>query len=238
MNNFKNKNFTKIINSKFLYALPLVGIGLIYTHQTANAMFNPNKKPLTNQIISNTSKNTSTSPTRPTPSPIYNCLYLGNNTNASLTGTSSPSSLTSRFMNPDLSKSISSASTSDTKSTKPTSTTSPKIYTPPIGTQPIVGPDGKPRTYKMKIVTVTYIDDESSSSTSKTSRKSTLHSGLETKPKTDSQISTTPTSLKNIYPTSTLKTNPIKPTPNPIYDYLYLGKKPVNTSSTDSTSTP
>lgn len=41
MNYPKNKRLKRLINSKFIYTLPLAGIGLIGTHQASNAILNP-----------------------------------------------------------------------------------------------------------------------------------------------------------------------------------------------------
>lgn len=41
MNDTKNKRLKRLINSKFLYALPLAGIGLLGTHRSSNAILNP-----------------------------------------------------------------------------------------------------------------------------------------------------------------------------------------------------
>ena len=41
MNDTKNKRLKRLINSKFIYTLPLVGIGLLGTHRASNAILNP-----------------------------------------------------------------------------------------------------------------------------------------------------------------------------------------------------
>ncbi len=58
--NIKMKGFKKLTNSKLLYTLPLAGIGLIGTQQTANAMFNPPRNTPTVKHFNGTSP-TSTS---------------------------------------------------------------------------------------------------------------------------------------------------------------------------------
>lgn len=101
MNNLKDKKLKKLINSKFLYTLPLVGMGLIGTHQTTHAMF-PKKQPTTTQppSTSRSTLTTTTSSISTTPTPTTSRLStsalgsqsnLGARSKTTTTGTTSAS---------------------------------------------------------------------------------------------------------------------------------------------------
>lgn len=90
----KFKNVKKIINSKLLYAFPLVGAGLFFTQQSAHAMFNPpNKQPPVKHFVPITSSSTST-PTQTTttaPRPWRSQLNTTPSSGRPLTSTTSSS---------------------------------------------------------------------------------------------------------------------------------------------------
>ncbi len=211
INNSKNKRLKKLINSKILYTLPLAGIGIIGTQQTANAMFNPNGRPIprpsttyrtTLSIRITSNKTTSTSSRLSTSnlnsqtnlsnapsnsekiiSPRYHYLHLGNDIDHNQPiGTKHTSSLTSRFLNPDLTKST----------TSPTST----ITTESSQVNSILNYKPKSKNYKMTITKITYMDDYSSTSSSqtkitKTESSSQSVSSLEERPSSPTSSTST-----------------------------------------------
>ena len=217
INNSKNNRLKNFINSKILYTLPLAGIGIIGTQQTTNAMFNPNGRAIpqpsttyrttlsmritsnkttstSSKLSTNTLSNAPSNPEKIT-SPIYHYLHLGNDMDHNQTiNIKHTSSLTSRFLNPNLQTSKSSTSISETKAKTTVSTTTstdtksssltskslshdlPKSTTSPTSTSTTESSqinlllNYKPtsKNYKMTVTKITYIDDDASTSSSQT----------------------------------------------------------------------